>query len=402
MSTTMPPPSRPSRRTGRWLVAGLVVAAAAALFAARDRFTEWTVVQAKSLVADWHPFDAAPIARSADPRPLPSAPAALRWPAATGADPDAWLADRGTVALLVVRDGRLIDERYFGGFSREAAGNTFSVAKSVVSVLVGIALHDGRIRSLDDPVTRWLPELQRQDPRFGAVTLRHLLAMRSGIAFDENYASPWSDVARFYVSGDLAAQVHALAITSDPDRRFAYASGNTQLLAMALERAVGEPLPRYAERRLWQPIGAEFDARWSVDSTGGGQVKAFCCLHARAVDLARFAQMVLDGGRVGERQVVPAEWLRESTAAQQRPGANDAARRNIERPSGQHRAFYALGWRREAKADGEPADDFWAQGLLGQFVYVAPESRMVVVRLGRHSGDVNWPRWIGELARLNR
>lgn len=379
-----------------------LVAAGGALFAARELVAPWAVVQGKSIVAGWHPFDSAPIARAADPRPLPSAPAPLRWPAATGATPDAWLAERGTVALLVVRDGALIHERYFGGFARETEGNGFSVAKSVVSVLVGIALHDGHITSLDEAVTRRLPELQHQDPRFGAITLRHLLAMRSGIAFDENYTSPWSDVARFYVSRDLAAQVRTLKVAAGPDRRFAYASGNTQLLAMALERAVGEPLARYAERKLWQPMGAGFDARWSVDSAAGGQVKAFCCLHARAIDLARFGQLMLDGGRVGARQVVPADWVRDSTAVLQRPGDDDASRRNVELASGERRAFYTWGWRRAVRPDGEPADDFWAQGLLGQFVYVAPRSRIVVVRLGRHTGEVSWPAWMGELARLNR
>jgi CubicO group peptidase (beta-lactamase class C family) len=193
-----------------------------------------------------------------------------------------------------------------------------------------------------------------------------------------------------------------LHVAGAPDQRFSYQSGDTQLLAMALERAVGEPLAHYAQRRLWQPMGAEYDASWSLDSQVGGQAKAFCCLNARAVDLARFGQLFLDGGRVGDRQVVPADWVRASTAVQQRPGGNDVERRNVEKPFGERRAFYAWQWRRMPGRDGEPGDDFWAHGLLGQFVYVSPASRMVIVRLGRHQAELFWPGWMGELARLNR
>jgi CubicO group peptidase (beta-lactamase class C family) len=235
------------------------------------------------------------------------------------------------------------------------------------------------VASVDEPVTRWLPELLDADPRFRAVTLRHLLAMRSGIAFDEDYGSPWSDVWRFYLSRDLAARVRGLRVAGAPDQRFSYQSGDTQLLAMALERAVGEPLARYAQSRLWQPMGAEYDASWSLDSQAGGQAKAFCCLNARAVDLARFGQLFLDGGRAGDRQVVPADWVRASTAVRQGPGDNDVQRRSLEKPFGERRAFYAWQWRRMPGPDGEPGDDFWAQGLLGQFIYVSPASRMVIV-----------------------
>jgi CubicO group peptidase (beta-lactamase class C family) len=170
---------------------------AGGLLAASGVAPAWMVRQGKALVADFRHFDAMSIARAATPRPLPVAPAALRWPAASGAHVEAWLAERGTVALLVLRDGRLVHERYFDGFTRETVGTSFSVAKSVVSALVGIALHEGQIASLDEPLTRWLPELLQRNARFGAVTLRHLLAMRSGIAFDEGYGRPWSDVARF-------------------------------------------------------------------------------------------------------------------------------------------------------------------------------------------------------------
>ncbi len=384
----------------RWTLVALALLAALGV-AGRDVLPAWMAVQGRALISDFRHFDEMPIARAAVPSPLPPAPASLRWPAAAGAAPEAWLADKGTVALLVLRRGRLVYERYFDGFTRESVSSSFSVAKSIVSALVGIALAEGRITSLDEPVTRWLPELAAGDPRFAQITLRHLLLMRSGIAFDEGYRSPLSDASRFYLSRDLAARVRALKIASAPDRVVAYQSGDTQLLGMALERATGMPLAKYAESRLWQPMGAEFDAAWSLDSRGSGIAKAFCCVNARAIDLARFGHMFEQGGRIAGRQVVPEAWVRESTAVAERPGDNDIRRRNIERPFSDRRAFYAYQWRRIARNDGEPGPDYYAQGLLGQYVYVAPATATVLVRLGRHQGEVFWPAFLGELARLN-
>jgi len=402
MMPMMPTPTStpPRRRALRWALLVLALLATLAV-AGRDLVPPWMVVQGKALISDFRHFDAAPIARAGTPSPLPKAPARLAWPAAAGAAPEAWLAARGTVALLVLRRGELVYEGYFDGFTRESIGTSFSVAKSVVSALVGIALAEGRIASLDDAITRYLPELAQGDPRFARITLRHLLLMRSGVAFDEGYRSPLSDASRFYLSRDLAARVRELKIAGEPDRLQAYKSGDTQLLGMALERATGLPLAKYAESRLWQPMGAEFDASWSLDDAGAGVAKAFCCLNARAVDFARFGQLFLQGGRIDGRQVVPEAWVRESTAVAARPGGNDIQRRNIERAHSERRAFYAYQWRRAAQAGGEPAADFYAQGLLGQYVYVAPATQTVLVRLGRHQGEVFWPAFLGELARLN-
>ena len=391
-------PRTPALRWGLALAALLMTIGVAG----RDVVPAWMAIQGRALISDFRHFDAMPMVRAPAASPLPRAPAALNWPAAAAADPQAWLAEHGTVALLVLRRGALIHEAYFNGFERTSIGTSFSVAKSIVSALVGIALAEGHIASLDDPLTRYLPELAATDARFSNVTLRHLLLMRSGIAFDEGYRSPLSDAARFYLSRDLAARVRALKIEGAPDRMQAYRSGDTQLLGMVLARATGLPLAKYAESRLWQPMGAEFDASWSLDSADAGTAKAFCCVNARAVDFARFGQLFLQGGQLDGRQIVPGPWVRESTAVATRPGGNDIQRRNIERPFSERRAYYAYQWRRAAQpGNGEPAEDFYAQGLLGQYVYVAPATQTVLVRLGRHQGDVFWPQFLGELARLN-
>ena len=366
----------------------------------------WMVLQGRAAITDHQHFDNASIARAAEPSPLPAEPLALRWPEGLDtAAAEADLAQRGTVALLVARRGQLVYERYFNGYQRDSVATSFSMAKSVLSLLLGQAIADGRIAGVDDPVTRYLPELLDNDPRFAQITLRHLLAMRSGIRFDESYGSPFSEAGRFYLADDLRRQVAALRIARAPGQAYAYASGDSQLLGMVIERASSQPLAKLVEQRLWQPIGAQYDASWSLDSTAGGVGRGFCCLNARAVDYLRLGLMVLNEGRWNGRQVVPAEWLRLSTAAQSGlPGADDAAQRNIESPGTPKAAFYAWQWRRPPQRGSnplQPAEAFYAQGLLGQFLYIDPPTQTVVLRLGQRSGDRRWPGWIEALLQLN-
>ncbi len=411
----------------RWLAATATLASALALTACGSLPPAWMIMQGRSAITDHQHFDNAPLAHAATPSPLPAAPAAsvaMRWPGGRSeANINQWMTETGTVALVVIRRGEVVQERYFNGYARESIATSFSMAKSVVAALVGVAIAEGHIASMAEPVTRYLPELLENDPRFEQVTLAHLLRMRSGIAFDESYGSPFSEAARFYLSADLKAEVAKLRMAGEPNQAYKYASGDTQLLAMALERATGETLARYAERKLWQPMGAEFDASWSLDSKAGGVARAFCCLNARAVDYARLGQVFLNGGRHNGQTLVPETWVRQMTAAQKDlPGADAAAQRNVERPGTDRMAYYGLQWRRAALPPPPlppgimapanspsrntpqlrpPSNNFYAQGLYGQFLYIAPDQQTVVLRLGQREGNVFWPTWMGELARLN-
>lgn len=376
----------------------------------------WIIGQQRTTITDHRHFDNAPIAASRQPVVLPAATEALKLPAAPdGGELGPWLEQQGTVALIVLREGRIVHEQYFAGRQRDTLLTSFSMAKSVVALLLGQAIRDGHIHGLDDPVTRYLPELEAQDPRFVQVRLRDLLAMRSGIAFQEQYGSPWSDVAVFYLTHDLGRAVAGLRIAEPPDRRYRYSSGDTQVLGMAIERATGRRLPQLLAQGLWEPIGAGMDASWSVDSAVLGQAKAFCCLNARAVDFARIGQLMLDRGRVGARQVVPADWIDTLLAVQEHPGEDAAARRNIEDPGRPSAVFYTGQWRRmpqgrlEAVPDPAsgvdpatlvPGTDFYAQGQHGQYIYVAPQQRTVVVRLGTDRLPGTW--WPGLLGRIAR
>lgn len=391
--------------------------ALAATLAGCSTLPLWMLAQQRSTITDHEHFTNAPIPASRRPSPLPVATPALALPALTSSETMEQLMERqGTVALLILRDGRVVYERYFNGRERDTLLTSFSMAKSVVALLLGQAIRDGHVRSVDDPVTRYLPELAQQDARFGQIRLRDLLAMRSGIAFEETYTRPWSDVTVFYLTPNLARAVAGLRVAEPPDQRYRYSSGDTQLLGMAIERATGRRLHQLVTDGLWQPMGAEMDASWSLDSALQGQAKAFCCLNARAIDYARIGQLMLQRGRVDGRQVVPESWVDAVVQVREHPGETPDARRNIESPGQTDAAFYAWQWRRmpqgpllatppaDAAQPAErlvPGTDFYAQGQHGQYIYVAPQQRTVVVRLGtdRRPG-LWWPGLLGQLARV--
>lgn len=387
-------------------LAALLALGLSAALAGCSTLPLWMVAQGRSQITDYRHFDNAPIARAANASPLPSAPAALRWPGGLDdAASEADLAQRGSVALLVARRGQLVHERYFNGYGADSIATSFSMAKSVVSLLLGIAIDQGRVASVQDPITRYLPELLANDARFANIRLQHLLSMRSGIVFDEGYGSPFTEAARFYLTPDLRREVAALRIQRAPDQAYSYQSGDTQLLAMAIERATGQPLAQFAQRMLWQPMGAQHDASWSLDSQHSGVARAFCCLNARAVDYLRLGLMVLGEGQYNGQRIVSAAWLQQSLAAQAGlPGADDAAQRNIERPGQPQAAFYAWQWRRRALPGVlplQPAPVVYAQGLYGQILLIDPVSQTVALRLGRDTGGRHWPGWLDQLVRLN-
>jgi CubicO group peptidase (beta-lactamase class C family) len=323
-------------------------------------------------------------------------------PGPAGADFEATLERNGTVAFIVLQRGQVVFERYYNGHQRDGWVTSFSVAKSVVSLLLGQAIASGQIKSVDEPLTRYVPELLQRDGRFARVRLRDLLQMRSGIAFQEDYRSPFSDAGTFYLTPDLKTAVRGLRVEAEPDTRFQYSSGDTQLLGLVIERATGRPLATTLQQALWQPMGAEFPASWSMDSAAGGVTKAFCCLNARAIDFARLGQLMLDGGQRDGRQVIPASWITDSLAVRQHPGGNADTRANLQRP-GRNGAFYTWQWRRmavpsTAEPGWQPTADFFAQGFHGQYIYVAPEKQMVIVRFGRDRGNDYW--WPGLMARI--
>jgi CubicO group peptidase (beta-lactamase class C family) len=279
---------------------------------------------------------------------------------------DEYLSRHPVTGLLIARDDRVLLERYQYGRDLQHRFTSFSMAKTVIAALIGIAVADGTIRSIDDPAERYAPELAGTE--YGATPLRHLLTMSSGVRFREDYDGN-DDVARLArnsLGGLTAGGAAAVRGFNDriaaPGQRWAYASSETYVLALVLRRAVGMSIGRFCGERLWQPIGAESDALWLTDRSG--LEVGYMGLNATLRDYARLGLMLAQGGRADGRQVLPAVWLAEMTrphfSAQQ---------------TGRGLGYGFQTWTFPAN-DGS----FALLGVRGQMLFVHPGRRMVLVQ----------------------
>lgn len=284
---------------------------------------------------------------------------------------DDYLVQTRTAAFVVLHEDRVVLERYGRGYDQHSLLNSFSIAKSVLSVLVGLALAEGRIAGLDATVASVCPEFSGKP--YGSVTLRQLLTMTSGL-IDASSLLPGR--AEAYYGDDLRdlalrarapRATDALAAGAPPWR---YSETDVQVLGFVLERAVSMPVSDYLSARLWQPLGMESGALWALDRAGGSE-KTFCCLSARARDFARFGQLMRDGGRWNGRQIVPAAWAARSVLPA------------IEMPD--HHRHQQLWWTPPGSQG-----DYYAYGHNGQYLYVNPAARLVIVKFSetRHQDPV--------------
>jgi len=333
-------------------------------------------------IDDQYRFPARTIPAGDDPSPLPEGPEVdgLESPADTTArDFDGFLRRTGTRAFLILHDDRLVYERYFDGADRRSRHTSFSVAKSFLSTLVGIAIDERLIGGVTDPVTEYVPELVERDRRFESITLRDLLAMSSGLRYQEqDLPVPWGDDINTYYGVDLRAlALEDTEILGPPGEEWLYNNYNPLLLGMVIERATGMSVSEYMSTRLWIPLGAEYDATWSLDSDASGFEKMESGLNATAVDFARFGRLFLHEGESNGTRVVSRDWVREATAADVTTD-----------PAGHYQYFWWI--------DTQRLDRFYALGNFGQYVYVAPDADAVIVRLGRDWGVEN-DTWIATL-----
>ncbi len=284
---------------------------------------------------------------------------------------DDFLKSKGTVAFCIIHGDTMLYERYFDGYATAARVPSFSAAKSVTSILIGCAVADGLIRSVDQPVTDFIPEWHGRG--FSAVTIGHVLQQTSGVRFNENYYNPFGHAAAFYYGRNVRDKIFRLKPERAPGTAFKYTSGNTQILGLILERALkNKTVTQYAQEKLWTPMGAEHPASWSIDQKRNGLEKTFCCINATAVDFAKIGRLFLRNGNWDGRQLVPESWVRESTTPDTTAGGAP---------------YYKYQWWIPTPYTG----DYMAQGLLGQYIYVAPAHDVIIVRLGRREGaDAPW------------
>jgi len=276
------------------------------------------------------------------------------------------------IAFLVIKNGEIIYEKYWEDYSENSLSNSFSVAKSIVGLLVGIAIDEGHIDSLDQSVGDFLPEFASED--MSKITLRDLLTMSSGTNWDEAYSNLNSITTQAYYGDNLRALVTNLQLVETPGVQFNYQSGNTEILAMVLNRATGKTLSEYASEKLWRKIGATHDAWWSLDKKDGIE-KAFCCFNTNARDFARIGQLILNKGKWNQDQVVSEAYIEETI---------QPAHYLIDEKS-QPVDFYGLHW---WVIHDKNRQIPYMRGILGQYIFAIPDEQAVVVRLGHERSSV--------------
>ncbi len=339
------------------------------------------LVWGESSFGDQDRFPFRPMAAAIEPvtfAPADNSPVAAYIDATEDQPLEPLLESNETTAFIVLHGDDLLYEGYFNGSSRESVQTSFSVAKSFVATLVGIAVEEGSIESLDDPLTAYVPELTERADGFDDITVRHLLTMSSGLSFADG-SSPWADPANTYHGTDLrSAATTKPRIDGPPGEVFDYNDWNVILLGLVLERAAGMPVAEFMETRLWQPMGAEAEGSWSLDSERHGFEKMFVGVNGRAIDFAKLGWLYLHEGRNGTRQVVPADFITEATRLD-----------TTTDPAPEYQYLWWIDQDRSA---------FYANGDHGQFIYVDPATDLVIVRHGRSPGSVDWIRLMGELA----
>lgn len=274
------------------------------------------------------------------------------------------LKETESVSFLVIKKGKIIQERYWDGYKRNTASNSFSLAKTVSVLLLGKAIDDGKISSLRQKFSTFYPEYSEKE--FGKnLTLQHLASMEAGLDWKEDYKNPFLPTAAAYYGFSLADIVFQNKLRQNPGDKFEYQSGATQLLGFAVGKAVGMPLSYYASAKLWKPLGMEQNAEWSTDDVG--VEKAFCCIQSNARDFAKIGSLLLDKGRFQNIPLIDEKFVEQMVT-----------------PTENSHGIYGLGvW---TNYDVQ-IKHYYMRGLHGQYVIIVPEQDMIIVRLGNKEGS---------------
>ena len=386
------------------LLAGAVWAASSrddALFLARD------MAWGESDVLDYRKFPARTVENAGPVFKFKSRPAPERFQSITytvdgearQAPLDDLLRSTNTTSFIVIKNDAILYERYFNGYKRDSIVTSFSVAKSVTSAVVGIAIDEGFIRSVDDPIIEYLPEMRGRG--LDGVTIGGLLLMSTGIKFvqDEDLGDlrelwPFRDVSLAYSYPNLRSLALGLPPSDEPaGAAFNYNPYHPLLLGMILERTTHRPVAQYLQEKIWQPLGMEYPASWSLDSETDGFEKMESGLNARAIDFAKLGRLFLENGRWHGKQVISKQWVTASTA----PDPSD------HRPFLSYADWKAAGGYYKYMWWGMPTADggyyYSARGHLGQLISVFPKDRLVIVRFGRNENGVDsWDEVIETIA----
>ncbi|MCO5234326.1 MAG: beta-lactamase family protein [Chitinophagales bacterium] len=278
------------------------------------------------------------------------------------------LKNNKTVAYLVIQNDSILFEEYWKGYSDTSHSGSFSMAKSVVSMLMGIAIEEGKVKSINDYLSDYVPEFKR--PGTDTIQIKDLLTMSGGFDWTESYINIFGKTADIYYGDNVKNVIGKLNAKYSPGKTFYYSSAETQMLGWAIENAYQQTIPELFSEKIWSKIGAENDAYWSLDKKEG-TAKVFCCLNSNARDFARLGKLVLNSGQWNGQQIVPSSYIQEATTAA----------KGLKNRDGEQVDYYGYQfWIMNYKGLIIP----YFRGVKGQFIYVIPEKNAIVIRLGEY------------------
>jgi CubicO group peptidase (beta-lactamase class C family) len=277
-------------------------------------------------------------------------------------------------AFVIVKSDKIIYEKYWDNYDENSLTNSFSMAKTFIGLLIGIAIDEGKINSVDDPVYKYLPQY-KENPE---LTIKHLLTMSSGIDFDESYSSPFGHMAKAYYGSDIKKLNEDYTVTNTPGENWKYLGGNTIILSLIIEEVTRTTISEYMSKKVWQPIGAKNPALWSLDKKEGRE-KSYCCFYSNARDFAKIGKLYLNKGLWKKHRVISETYIKASMTPAY----------NLKDRNGRPVDFYGYQmWMNNYKG----LEVVYARGILGQFIIIIPEKDIVIVRLGHERGQ-NLPNY---------
>ena len=276
-----------------------------------------------------------------------------------------------TTSFLIIEGENIVLEKYWEDMDPSIPTNSFSMAKSIVSILIGIAIDEGKIKNEDQKVGDYIPEFR--EGKKSELTLKHLLTMSAALNWTESGGNPLSHNAEGYYGWDLMDMIRHSEVVGEPGKIFNYQSGATLILSYCLEKATGMNISEYASEKLWKRTGAESDSYWSLDDEEGME-KSFCCFYATTRDFARFGKLYMNNGKWNGRQIVSEEWVRKSITPADLLDEDGKTKLNR----------YGYSW---WMMDYKDHHVFYMRGILGQYVLCIPDLEMIIVRTGHQRGE---------------
>lgn len=298
---------------------------------------------------------------------------------------DQFFAETDTTSFIIIKDDKILYEKYFNGYSRESINTSFSGAKSFVSFLIGKAVEEGYIKSIEEPVTNYIPELINKG--FAEISIKNLLMMSSGISYQEGRLLLGDDAKTYYSPNLRRLALEETELIDVSGEKFLYNNYNPLLLGIILERATQKSISEYLQEKLWKPVGMEYSASWSIDSKNHGFEKMESGINARSIDYAKFGRLYLHKGNWNGEQIISSQWVIDSTIEKETLEdyySNYPHWDFLNRDLGYYNYMW-MGYNRE-----DDNYDFFAHGKYGQVIYVSPKYNVVIVRNGITTRKVDW------------